>query len=107
MRKFLRTVFLLLLFSATALAQERIVSGKVTSAEDGSVIPGANVIVKGTTNGTTTDSNGSFQLSVPNNAILVFSFIGFATVEIDASNLSEVNAQLTVDATQLSEVVVV
>jgi TonB-linked SusC/RagA family outer membrane protein len=107
MIKFLRVVFLLLLLSATAWAQERVVSGKVTSSEDGSPIPGANVIVKGTTNGTTTDANGNFQISVSPNATLVFSFIGFATIEMDAANLSEVNAQLAVDATQLSEVVVV
>ncbi|HEU5291714.1 MAG TPA: TonB-dependent receptor [Cyclobacteriaceae bacterium] len=107
MRKFLRVVFLLLLFSATARAQERTVSGKVTSAEDGSAIPGVNVIVKGTTTGTTTDANGSFQISVPANATLVFSFIGFATLEVNAAELSVVDAQLSVDATQLSEVVVV
>ena len=107
MSKILRVVFLLLLFSATAWAQERLVSGKVTSSEDGSPIPGANVIVKGTTNGTTTDATGNFQLSVSPNATLVFSFIGFASVEMNVSDLTVVNAQLSVDATQLSEVVVV
>ena len=58
-----------------ALAQERTISGKVTDAETGDNLPGVNIIIKGTSVGTSTDSNGSYSLSVPgDNAVLVFQF---------------------------------
>ena len=57
---------LALLFAATmAFAQDRTVSGKVTSAEDGSAIPGVNIVVKGTTTGAVTDIDGNYKLTVP------------------------------------------
>lgn len=66
-----------LMVVASAIAQERSVSGRVTSAEDGSSLPGVNVVIKGTTNGTVTDSDGNFKLSVPSSGgALLFSFIG-------------------------------
>ncbi|MCB0490396.1 MAG: carboxypeptidase-like regulatory domain-containing protein, partial [Cyclobacteriaceae bacterium] len=61
--------FLLLCFSfafvLSAWAQERVVSGKITASEDGSSLPGVNVVLKGTTNGTVTDVDGNFRLNVP------------------------------------------
>jgi hypothetical protein len=61
----------------TVWAQERTVTGTVTSSEDGSSLPGVNVLLKGTTNGSVTDSDGKFSLSVPSSGgILTFSFIG-------------------------------
>ncbi len=67
MRKSLLIKFvpLLMLLSSMAWAQERSVSGKVTSQEDGTALPGVNVVVKGTTNGTVTDAEGNFKISVP------------------------------------------
>lgn len=104
--------FLLLLFAVTAgyfaSAQERIVSGKVTSADDGASLPGVNVVIKGTTTGTVTDADGNFQLSVPaSGGSLVFSFIGLQTQEIEIGQRSVVNVGLGLDITQLSEVIVV
>ena len=52
-------------FVLSAWAQERVVTGKVNSQEDGSTLPGVNVVVKGTTNGTVTDVDGNYKLSVP------------------------------------------
>ena len=73
---------LLCISSFFALAQERTVSGKVTDAETGDNLPGVNIIIKGTSVGTSTDATGSYSLSVSgDNAILVFSFIGYLTTE--------------------------
>jgi TonB-dependent SusC/RagA subfamily outer membrane receptor len=93
-------------FAWSAYAQDITVSGKVSSAEDGSALPGVNVLVKGTTNGTVTDAEGRFSLSAPGNGILLFSFIGLKTQEINISGRTTVDISLALDATELSEVVV-
>ncbi len=67
-------------FSMQVVLAQRIVTGTVTSADDGSGIPGVTVVVKGTTVGTTTNLDGKYQLDVPANArTLVFSFVGLKT----------------------------
>jgi hypothetical protein len=67
----------MLLLSGIAQAQTT-VSGKITSGEDGSTVPGANILVKGTSLGTISDADGMYSLSVPNaDVTLVFSFVGF------------------------------
>jgi TonB-linked SusC/RagA family outer membrane protein len=107
MRKFVLTLYALV-FALSAFAQERIVSGKVTSAEDGTTLPGVNIIVKGTTTGTTTDTNGAFSLTVPSGeSVLVFSFIGLVTQEVPVGGRTTVDVSMTMDVTQLTEVVVV
>lgn len=88
------------------MAQQSIVSGKVTSAEDGSPLPGVNVLLKGTTTGTVTDTNGIYSLSAPSDAVLVVSFIGLKTVEVPVNGRSTIDIQLASDVTQLSEIVV-
>lgn len=89
-------------------AQERTVSGKVTSTENGAPAPGVSVLVKGTTNGTATDVNGNYTVNVPPGSnTLVFSFIGFKTAEAEIGGRTVVDVQLDPDITQLSEVVVV
>jgi TonB-linked SusC/RagA family outer membrane protein len=105
-------LFLLLLMilglTEIAQAQDRVVSGKVTSVEDGTSLPGVNVLIKGTSIGTTTDSDGGYSLNVADaNAILIFSFIGFATEEVSVGSSSVIDMALSPDITQLSEVVVV
>lgn len=88
-------------------AQDRVVTGKVVSSDDGSILPGVNVIVKGTTNGTVTDSEGGYKLTVPSTEkILVFSFIGFASQEVDVGEKTAVDIQLVPDISQLNEFVV-
>lgn len=87
-------------------AQTRSVSGKVVSADDGEPIIGATVVVKGTTQGTITLADGSFQLSVPQAATtLVVSYIGMKTVEVNAQN--GVLVRMQSDARDLDEVIVV
>lgn len=88
--------------------QSRTVTGTVLSQEDNSPVPGVNVVVKGTTQGTVTDVEGRYSLSVPDdNSVLVFSFIGFRTQDVPVGGRSTVDVAMTLDATELNEVVVV
>ncbi len=89
-------------------AQTVQITGTVTSAQDGTTIPGVSVVVKGTTIGVATDINGRYSLSVPQNATtLVYSFIGLVTQEVQIAGRSVINVALLSDATQLDEFVVV
>ena len=87
-------------------AQERSVTGKVTSSEDGTPLPGVNVVIKGSAIGTVTDVNGTYNLTVPNEATLVFSFIGLTSVEEQVGERTIVDVQMAQDVQQLGEVVV-
>lgn len=98
---------LLIFTAAVASAQSRTVSGKVTSAEDGSGMPGVSIAEKGTSNGVITDANGEYTISVGANAVLVFSFVGMTTQEISVGNQTSIPVTLVSDVSQLSEVVVV
>ncbi|MEO5599406.1 MAG: TonB-dependent receptor [Cyclobacteriaceae bacterium] len=105
-----KLIFSLLFLSASLLvsAQDRQVSGKVTSNETNEGLPGVNIIVKGTSRGTTTDVNGNFQLNIENNdEILVYSFIGYETSEVTIGNQTNLNIKLKQDIRALEEVVVV
>ena len=83
------------------------VSGQVKD-ESGATLPGVNVVEKGTANGTTTDIDGRFTLSVPDaNSILVFSFIGYKTQEMVVGNHTQISVKLVLDVAVLEEVVVV
>lgn len=94
---------------AETLLKNRIVTGKVTAAEDGSALPGVNVIIKGTTRGTITDEEGNYriELGAEKNPELSFTFIGTTTNEVPVNNQSNIDTQLATDVSQLSEVVVV
>lgn len=105
-KKFLLFIWLTVIGYA-AFAQDRTVTGRVTSADDGSALPGVNVLVKGTSYGTATDSDGRYSLSVPGSGgVLIFSFIGLQSQEILIGERSVIDVSLVLDATQLSEVVV-
>lgn len=97
--------------SSTPLAgahTEILVSGTVTSEEDGTALPGVSITIKGTNQGTTTDADGKYALTVPDgDAVLVFSFIGFKAQEIVVGSQAVINVALGPDIQQLSEVVVV
>ena len=102
------SMLLVCLLVAPAWAQDRRVIGKVTSAEDGTPLPGVSVVLKGTNKGTTTDANGLYDFPIPSDkgSVIVFSFVGVATQEIRVGNESEINVSLVSDSRQLSEVVV-
>lgn len=86
------------------MAQDIRVSGTVTDASNGEPIPGVTVLVKGTTNGAITGINGEYELSVPTGSTLVFSSIGYTSIEVAASDAG--NVSMTTDVTNLDEVVV-
>lgn len=107
MRKVLLLGLTLLFASAVAFAQSRVVTGTVTSSEDNQPIPGASVVVKGTTIGAATDLDGKYSVNVPQgNNVLVFSFVGSTSQEISIGNQSTINVVLAPDTKTLSEFVV-
>lgn len=106
-KNLLMTLLIALTFCVTVFSQDRKVSGKVTSAEDGSGLPGVSVQVKGTNLGTTTDGFGNYSLNVPiAGKTLKFSFVGFSAKEVEVGAQTTINVGLTTDTQQLSEVVV-
>lgn len=107
MKKNLLLFFALVFMASSLYAQERKVSGKITSGTDGSSLPGVNVTIKGSSVGTITDAEGRYSLNVSGaNDELVFSFVGFATQTIKVGNSSVVDVQLAEDVSTLEEVVV-
>lgn len=99
--------FLCSLFTLGAFAQQITLNGVVTAADDGQPLPGVSIVVKGTTNGTVTDINGNYQLEVPQDAVIQFSFIGMKSQEIPVNGRTEINVALESTAFDVDEVVVV
>jgi TonB-linked SusC/RagA family outer membrane protein len=95
------------MISSVAFAQKITVTGIVTDASNGEPVIGATVHEKGTMNGVTTDLDGNYSISVPKNAILVFSSIGYQTVEILAEGKAQINCELPTDAEVLESAVAV
>jgi len=88
------------------IAQNQSLTGKVTDI-NGNALPGVSVVVRGTTQGATTDASGNYQLAVPgNNARVGFSYIGFLSQEVAVGNQTTLNVTLREDTRQLEEVVV-
>ncbi len=86
---------------------QRVVQGKVLSAEDDTPIPGVNVVIKGTTTGTVTDMSGHYKLTITSTEpTLVYSFIGLQTEEVEVKDQTDLTVKLQSDVAQLSEVVV-
>uniref|UniRef100_UPI003B3A0FD8 carboxypeptidase-like regulatory domain-containing protein n=1 Tax=Spirosoma sp. TaxID=1899569 RepID=UPI003B3A0FD8 len=96
----------LLLLSVVGFAQDKTLKGRVTSRSDGSGLPGANVLIKGTDRGSTTNANGEFTISTPPNAVLIVSFIGFKSTEVPVGTKSFIELSLEEDASNLTEIVV-
>lgn len=96
------------MFATSALwAQEMVVSGRVTDVDEGMGLPGVNVVLQGTTNGTVTDVDGEYSLTVPSGeGTLVFTFVGMATQEVPINGRSRIDILMAPDVAQLSEVVV-
>jgi TonB-linked SusC/RagA family outer membrane protein len=104
---FLLCFITLFAFAAQSMGQGKNITGQVVDALNESM-PGVNVQVKGTTNGTITNIDGKFSISVPNSkSVLVFTFIGYSKQEIVVGNQTKINVQLKEDAQNLDEVVVV
>ncbi|CAN5467837.1 hypothetical protein BH09BAC3_BH09BAC3_16370 [soil metagenome] len=106
MKRLLLLFFLTTLTSVGLYAQERTVTGTITSA-DGTALPGVNIIVKGTSVGTISDSNGAYSINVPSaDSQLTFSFIGYTTQTVAVGSNTTLAIQLAEDVATLQEVVV-
>lgn len=103
-----RKLLVLFLFTVTAgfTYAQRQVSGKVTSGEDGSSLPGVNVVVAGSQQGSITDVDGNYKIEVSDGTTLKFSYIGYLDQEIQVGNQSVIDVVMSPDVTQLNEVVV-
>ena len=100
-------VAFLLLISQYVMAQDRVVTGRVTDSKDNSGVPGVTVTPKGAKTGTQTASDGSFRLTVGSGVnTLVFSSIGYTTKEVDITGKSAVDVSFVISNAQLGEVVV-
>jgi hypothetical protein len=107
MRKILMFFAVALVTASVALGQSRQVQGTVTSAEDGSGIPGVMIQVSGTTLGAMTDADGKYTLSVPAGSnTLIFSFVGMKRVEVDIAGRTTVDVVMESDTQVMDEIVV-
>jgi Ca-activated chloride channel family protein len=103
----IRISSLILISSAMLAAQSITISGKVTDFDSGEDLPGVNVLLKGTSNGVTTDLNGKYSIKVPSlNGVLIFNYIGMEKKEESIKGRSVIDVQLKAEVAQLSEVVV-
>lgn len=101
-------IMLVAVFSFTCLqAQEGVVTGSVIDANDGMGIPGASIVVKGTTIGTTTDINGKYSIKADPTATLIYSFVGYRSQEVLVGNQTIININLAIETENLSEVMVI
>ncbi|MFT7364243.1 MAG: TonB-linked SusC/RagA family outer membrane protein, partial [Algoriphagus sp.] len=107
MRKVLLLGLMILMGSAIAFAQSRVITGTVISNEDNLGVPGATVLVKGTTIGTATDLDGKYSINVPAGSnILVFSFVGLRPQEVNIGNRTTVDISMEPDIQALAEYVI-
>jgi len=104
-----KLVFFVLLFViwGNVFSQNQTISGLVSDAADNSALPGVNIMVKGTSQGTTTDVDGKYKIDAPADATLVFSFIGYIKQEVAVEGRSSINLTMKLDSKGLDEVVVV
>jgi TonB-dependent starch-binding outer membrane protein SusC len=106
-RKHLLFLVIICFFSITAFAQKGEVTGTVTDASDGLTLPGATIVIKGTTQGAITDIDGKYTISVEPNQVLVVTYVGFATQELIVQPNTTVNVALESSALSLDGVVVI
>ncbi len=94
--------------TVATVSAERTLSGRVTSADDDSPLPGVNVIIKGSTAGAVTDIDGNFEIPISSGSspTLVFNSVGYVSEEVEVSGESRVDITLNSDVTALSEIVV-
>lgn len=108
MKKIKVISLIMLLFCCNFLfAQNITITGKITDNRTGESLPGASISLKGTTQGTVSDFDGNYSLSVPGNGVLVFSYIGYLSKELRAGNQAVLNVALDEDTQTIEEIVVV
>ncbi len=106
-RAFILVMGLFLIAATAAYSQNVTVKGTITDAQTKEGIPGVNVVIKGTTNGVISNYDGGYELSVPPNATLSFSFIGYAPQDVPVNGRTRLDISLAVETTELDEVVAI
>lgn len=108
-RKNLNVLILILslLLGNFAMAQQSVLTGKVTDSSSGESLPGVSIVVKGTTNGTISDFDGLFTLNVKKGDVIQFSFVGYKSQEVAMDGQREIAVALKIDNAELDEVVVI
>ncbi|MEO9571958.1 MAG: TonB-dependent receptor [Polaribacter sp.] len=100
------TIIIVVLMSSFTFSQEKIIKGKVTD-ENNTPLPGVSIFVKGTTDGAVSDMDGEYRIEVKkDNAVIVFSYLGYKTIEHTVGDKSIVNIKMEVDAQSLTEIVI-
>lgn len=107
MKQFLSTILLIAMALCPAFSQSITVTGKVTDADMGGGLPGANVVIQGTTNGATTDIDGNYSIEVDGNQTLIFSFVGMEQVTEVINGRAIINVSLGADSEMLAEIMIV
>ncbi|WP_370087821.1 SusC/RagA family TonB-linked outer membrane protein [Ekhidna sp.] len=110
MERFLRGVFTLVLLASICpqlIAQNQTISGKVVDATDGTSLIGVTIMVKGSGQGASTDIDGNYRINASNTDVLVFSYIGYKTVEIPVGGQSTIDLKMESEVSELEEVMVV
>ena len=105
MKKILLVSFMLIMLGET-FAQSVNISGRVTSSDDNSSLPGVSIAVKGTSKGVTTDGDGKYKIAANKGDVLLFSFIGFTAQSVTVGSQTVIDLSMKPDASQLEEVVV-
>ncbi len=107
MKKIWMSLLILFTLPAFDTVTEKVITGTVTDASDGSVVPGVNVLLKGTSKGTVTDAGGKYKITVPEKgATLIFSMVGYKTKEVQIGAKTTINIKLEQENKQLSELVI-
>src|SRR5690606_20107919 len=107
MKTFLNSLMLLVFLVPSVLLSQNIVTGTVTDQANAMPVPGVNIIIKGTSTGSTTDFDGKYTINAKTGDVLVFSYVGYKTTEVTYNGQSPLNVTLAEDAAQLDEVVVI
>ncbi len=107
MKRIVFLIFISFIGHFASSAQNKNITGQITDLQTSNPMPGVSVSVKGTSNGTSTNSNGTFSIDAPAKGILEISSVGYGTIEVPVNNRSVINATISTDNTALNEVVVI
>lgn len=108
LHKGLLMIGMMLVISLQSYAQERVIQGKVSDSEDGSGLPGVNILLEGTSNGTITDIDGNYKLTISDEAAsLVFTYVGYKKQIVPINGRSAIDISMALDSEILGEVVVI
>lgn len=107
MKTTIKSLLFFLFFVPILAFGQTTITGTVTEQSTSIPLPGVNVVIKGTTTGTSTDFDGNYQIEVNNGDIIVFSYVGYQNIEVTYSGQASLNVQLTEDTAQLDEIVII